>query len=960
MKTFLHEVATDLLARFGDDLKDVAIVFSNKRPVLFLKKHLGEVTGRSSWSPAFFTVQEFFAKSTSLVIADPVRQFFVLHSEFNKLLLAENKTTLSPDQFYPMAEIILNDFSQIDYDQADAAALFCELEDIAVIQQQFPHLGDEQYRFMQQFWGSFSKEKQNHVQQRFIDLWKRMPRLYQDFHAALEREGLITAARVSRRLAGGDAGIPGFTDQYKKLVFVGFNALNHTELSLFKHWQEQDRALFYFDADAWYLNDPLQEAGLFIRKNLAHGLENALGDPPALIAGSVKKVRVTEAQGHAAQAKAIALFADSALLAAQSDDPEHTAIIVADESLLIPVMQSIPPEAGTVNVTMGYPLAQSSVFGLIDLWLSVQEQVYKEKKEAVYFREVDAFLSHPLTGVSEQERSQLQKQIFEHQWINVPLTALHFVSSLATNFFAVTHQGLQGIDALYVLLTAVLEQRQRAGQLQQLESNLILAVSRNLNLLYDGLADYASSLPLPFVFSLIRKSLQGLSVPLEGEPLKGIQVMGMLESRCLDFKEVIILGANEGTLPKLTAPHTFIPDSIRRAHGLPVPENQDAISAYLFYRLLQRSRHVHVVYNNLVDETNSGEQSRFLRQLEFEGSHEFSYSAQRQKVSVEPLRELTVAKEGEVWETMRQFFRAKELKDEKLSATAITTYLNCQLQFFFKYIAKVREPEALLENLEANQVGSMLHRVLQWFYEALVKDHREITADRIREKRKEIPSLCLNALSVELFKKENQLQFPNSMQQIILRIVAEYAEAILVHDEAIAPFRIVELENNTDYIRRFPVNVMGKAEEVLLYGIIDRVDIKEGVTRIVDYKTGGRDEVKYAYLDDLFERDGKRQNKAMLQTLFYTYVYEQVKGVTLVEPNLYIIRKMRNDGTLFFSGGRGGKVLLQAEHLEELKSGFRDHLQTLLEELFNPDIPFTHTTKEENCTFCPYREICGK
>lgn len=960
MRSFLKEVAADLLSRFGEELKDVAIIFNNKRPELFLKKHLGQLTGKASWSPAFFTIGQFVALSSDLLGADHVRQFFILHREFNKLLLDQGKPPVTPDQFYPMAEIILSDFAQIDYDLANAEELFCQLEDIAVIQQQFPHFTTEQQQFMEQFWSAFSAEKQQDHQQKFIDLWKRMPKLYRAFHENLASQNLSTTANLYRQLAEGQARQPHFADSYKKLVFVGFNALNKAEEKLFVRWQNEDRAIFYFDIDPYYVEDDLQEAGLFIRRSLKRaGLKNAFVAGHVSLAEQQKEVQVVQTLGYAAQAKAVRNLIEGTVNPEQNEDPEKTAIVIVDESLLIPVLQTIPPEAGIVNVTMGYPLGQSTVFGLIDLWLIVQEQVHKEKKDSVYHRDVLAFLSHPLAGVRAAEREALQKQILDNQWVEVPLTELHFASAIAPNFFTVKHEGLQSIDALYVLLTAVLEQRQKSGLLQQIEASLIMAVSQNLNLLHDSLAEFARELPLSFVLALVRKALQGLSVPLEGEPLKGIQVMGLLESRCLDFEKVIVLGANEGVLPKLSVSPTFIPDSIRRVYGLPVIENQDAISAYLFYRLLQRSEEVSMVYNTLVDESNTGEPSRFLRQLEFESKLRFKYFQQQQTVRIEPGQQLSVPKTGEVWKALQRFFQSKGgWDDEKLSATAITTYMNCPLQFFFRYVAKIKEPEEVSENLEANQVGSVFHQVLEWFYEDLSGTDNLITAEKIRGKRKDIAVLCREALSLELYKKKDKLRRPNSVQQIVLRIVEEYVDAVLLHDENIAPFRIVELENKKDYKYRFPLHVNGKEKSVMLYGIIDRVDEKDGITRIVDYKTGGADEVKFTHLDDLFEREGKNQNKAMVQTLFYTFVYEQVKKVRRVEPNLYIIRKMKKDGTVFFSGPARSKVLLQAEHLEELKVGFRAHLKTLLEEMFNPEIPFSDSVSKENCGYCPYKEIC--
>jgi ATP-dependent helicase/nuclease subunit B len=611
MKSFLNEVAADLLNRFGGDLQSVAIVFNNKRPGLFLKKHLGEQSGKSLWSPSFFTVGEFFAKSSELVVADQFTQFFTLHKEYNNLLLQEGKESIGPDKFYSMAEIILGDFSQIDYDLADADELFSELEDIAVIQQQFPNFNKEQYDFLEQFWASFSKEKQLSFQQKFIDLWRRMPALYKNFHQSLYQAGYSTVAALYRQLAG-NPDSP-FLDQFSKVAFVGFNALNKAEAKLFKHWQEKGKAIFYFDIDAYYMDDPLQEAGLFLRRNIhTSGLINALGDAPAFLKGKATTVQVIQSHGHAAQAKAISQFDHIRNYLATAEHPEKTAIIIADESLLLPVLQTIPNETSRVNVTMGFPLAQSTAYGLINLWLNVQEQVHRERKDTVYYKDVQAFLSHPLTGVQEREREVLLKRMLDNQWVEVPLTELHFSSLLAPNFFTVKHTGLQTIDALYILLTAVLEQRQKLGLLQQLEAKLLMEVSKELNLLFDGLTTYQENLPLSFVLSLIRKALQGLSVPLEGEPLRGVQVMGLLESRCLDFENIIIMGVNEVTLPKLGVSPTFIPDSIRRVHGLPVLENQDAIAAYLFYRLLQRPENITLVYNSLIDESNSGESSRGL------------------------------------------------------------------------------------------------------------------------------------------------------------------------------------------------------------------------------------------------------------------------------------------------------------------------------------------------------------
>jgi ATP-dependent helicase/nuclease subunit B len=276
MRSFLKEVATDLHQRFGSDLKDVAIVFNNKRPILFLKKHLGQQAGKAFWSPSFFTIGEFVSESSEKLVADQIQQFFVLHQEFNRLLVKEGNPPVTPDVFYPMAEIILGDFAQIDYDFADSDALFSELFDTAVIQHQFSHFTEEQQQFLERFWASFSPGRHQEHQQKFIDLWRRLPLLYKAFHQHLSSLGFSTTAYLYRQFALKADSNTAFCDQYTKVAFVGFNALNKAEAQLFMRQQEEGKAIFYFDTDSYYLDDKLQEAGLFIRRNLQqHGLVNA-------------------------------------------------------------------------------------------------------------------------------------------------------------------------------------------------------------------------------------------------------------------------------------------------------------------------------------------------------------------------------------------------------------------------------------------------------------------------------------------------------------------------------------------------------------------------------------------------------------------------------------------------------------------------------------------------------------
>lgn len=396
MKPFLKEVAEDLVAQFGDKLQHCAIVFNNKRPSAYLQKYLAEIYQKPFWSPTFFTIQELFAKSTHYKIADFYSQFFTLYRLYNQLLIKENLGLLDMAQFFPIAKIILSDFSQIDNDLVDANKLYHELEDIALINQQFDFLSPEQHQFLSQFWTSYSEGKHKRQQENFIKMWRRMPVLYHAFHEDLAKQKLQTMGRAYRNLAEGKQDNPDFLQEFQegKLIFVGFNALTKAESKVFKRWQEQDLAKFYFDTDAYYLNDPLQEAGLFLRKNIDQiGLINALDSQRTFIKERPKQVDVYKVQGHNVQAKILNdIVRDEYAQLAANKNYGDTAIVLADESLLLPTLQTIPSrlkdtfgnETGlevNLNVTMGVSFISSTLFGLADLWLSIQKSIHQFKPE---------------------------------------------------------------------------------------------------------------------------------------------------------------------------------------------------------------------------------------------------------------------------------------------------------------------------------------------------------------------------------------------------------------------------------------------------------------------------------------------------------------------------------------------------------------------------------------------------
>ncbi|MBY0245227.1 MAG: PD-(D/E)XK nuclease family protein [Sphingobacteriaceae bacterium] len=971
MKPFLEEVAEDIIAKYGENLQNCAVIFNNKRPAAYLQKHLANVLQKPFWSPSFYTIQTFFQLSSSLKTADSLTQFFTLYSVYNELLLSEGKKPFDLAKFYPLASTILSDFAQIDNDLVAVNDLFKELEDIAQIDAQFDYLTDDQKTFLTNFWASYSEGKHKNQQEQFIQMWRRMPLLYQKFHAKLAQSERSTVGNLYRQLASTPND---FYKKFDKLIFVGFNALSKTEKKLFEKWQNEGVAVFYFDTDVYYMDDINQEAGLFMRQNLNQNkLINALGESKAYIQSETKTINVYKAQGQVAQAKIIhEELKNDYLNHKQADGIGKIGIVLADESLLLPVLQTIPTHYEdesqkeikvNLNVTMGYALVASSVYGLVDLWLSTQAQLNTKDKQSVNFNEVDAFLAHPLILISEKEKDVFSNSMLKAQSVEVSLAKLQAQGGMFELFFTPICQASDAPQKLKNVLSQVFEQQQTANVLKQTDAELLAAAIKELNKLEDALTEHVDKflkqdeqvtqkISKSFVLSLIQKVLKSIAVPLAGEPLNGIQVMGLLESRNLDFEQLYVLGINEGILPQANAANTFIPDGIRRAYGLPVLENQNAISAYMFYRLLQRSKNITLVYNAQQDNNTTGEPSRFLHQLEYESGCNFKYFQQQQELSVKAKEVSMVEKTTEVMERLDKYLNG----EISLSPSAFTSYLNCPLQFYYRYIAKIEEPKTIQKKVEANSLGTMLHYVMQKIYEDLKSKNPIITAERIKAAHKNIPSLCKKAYNHTIFEDENKTDELKGRQLLVFEILKKYVEIYLNYDEKIAPFEIIGLEENLETSFEFEVN--GVKKNIRLKGTIDRIDKINGITRIVDYKTGS-DSLKYAPIADMFNPELGKLNKAFVQTMLYTHIYEQVKGKKEVEPNLYIIKMIEKEGTKFVESINRKSTVLESEFLASQKEEFSIFVQQSLAELFNKDIPFQSTEINQNLNYSPYLVLSG-
>lgn len=983
---FLMRVAKDVVMRFGKDLREVAIIFNNQRPAYYFKKYLAALQGEVFWSPQFATIQDFFRLSTKQQELNQTAQIFLLNDIHTQIQRETNPAfEESLDHFFPVAEIILSDFAQLDYELADIDKVFQELTDISLLDRQFNVLTDEQQEFLRRFWGAFSPEHNNEIQERFLQLWRILPRLYREFKAALNENNEQTMAGIYRDLAENQSGARDISVDYKHILFVGFNALNACESTIFQRWQNIGKALFYFDADQYYYDDKMMEAGYFIRQNTGnHGLINALGAFPALIdeISADKKIRLIGAPGKVAQAKALGK------LLSERNSTESTAILLADESLLIPVLQSIPENIGfdEVNITMGYPMSESFTYSILDLFLEIQLRYaalpVKENPRIEYELLVD-YLGHPYSGCTSEDRLSLLEQLTGLKSVVLPVSVIQVLLEGRVPYYEcfLTRAGTVPLlmDMLQELLNNIYFNETSVSK-GKIELTLMEEAIQSFRQLSQGFSSYPS-LSVSLAIKLIRRVMGKLTATLSGDPVSGLQIMGLLESRNLNFDTIYLIGANEGTLPVRQAAPSFIPYNLRKAYGLPVIENQDSLSAYLFYRLLHHFGKIEILYNGVVNNQNTGEITRFAKQLQYESQlpiEEIQVHFLEDKKLCQNHLQHNIPKTGEVWDRLSEFLKETPVdKRRYLSASAFATYLNSPMEFFLKYIAGIKEAPDLQIGIQSNRLGTVIHRVMELAYLPFKQQNKWVTPDRIGDILKNLPALCVQAVKEEFFVKSNssgnasiEERELTSHERIILKLSEEYCKLFLQYDQQLeGGFLLQELENDIDYLLEFPLVVKGKDNSVILKGIIDRVDLMESkepgnqTMRIVDYKTGSDIlEVKATqknqdgiYDVDFFNGNWDNSNKAFIQTLFYSYIYEQLSGHYTVEPHLYSIKKIRSGQTNFgFKIPYKGVEPIVGSVLQDVKTKFVVFLKEKLEELFNPDLPFVHSADATVYEQSPY------
>ena len=936
MASFLQLLAKDIIRKYDDDFGQLTILFPNKRAGLFLAEELSKHISKPVWMPEILTLSEYIEKYTGLKKAEPLTLIIKLYKSY----IRQSGSTEKFEDFYFWVNMLLGDFDDIDKYLVDAKDLFSNLIALKKLELSFPYLTPEQIAAIQQFWNSFNPEKYSREQQEFLKVWDKLFATYLDFKTSLLQEKI---------------GFEGMNERFfcehiteyqhpEHILIAGFNALNACEKQIFSHYRDLGNASFYWDYDIYYTADEHQEAGHYIRENLK-SFPNELGiEHFNNFLHNGKQIEYISVPSSIGQAKLLSKLIEPL----REDDPRDTAIVLCDEQMLIPVMHSIPEYIRKINITMGYPAHNTSIAALISLLCDLKGYAKQEKKETYYYyKPVIALLNHKLIKeLCPEKIHEVTNLINQRNIVYVAEKNLQF-HPLTQMIFSSVERNIP--TYLLDILNFLTHSSDR--NIDPIEKEFIFSIYTQIQNLQNTFEEEHIIPEDKLYMQIISKVINNISIPFSGEPLEGLQLMGLMETRMLDFKNLILLSANEGTLPKTTLPSSFIPYNLRVGFRLPTPEHQDALFAYYFYRLLQRSKNIRILYTSGTKGMNGGEMSRFLYQIKYESGLRVKENNFQNRISTQNLREITIPKTPEIMYSLQAY---QQSADRTLSPSALNTYLECPLRFYLKYIARIEEKEEIAEELDHRLLGNIFHECSQSLYATIPNGKiTEETIDQLLKNDRLIDEHIRISYAKVYDTKISQLMDSGS-NELILEIIKKYIRQMFLYDKKNCPFQLIAMESRF----HVPVQIQIDAlpQTVFIGGFIDRVDQTQSGIRVIDYKTGA-DTTVFKSIPSVFDPTNPTRNKAAFQTMLYCLMFDHIHPTDHpLIPGIYSTK-------LLFGKDYDFHLKCDKEYISNFRNHeqeYRECLCSLLEELFSTNLPFRQTENEKKCQNCSYSSICHR
>lgn len=974
MKTFLSIVAQDLLEHYGTDMRHVTVVFPSKRAGLFLSQELLSLSTKPVWAPRYITMGELFRQHTTRLLADPIDCICRLYALYIKYVGEEIRTDEgdaalqheSLDRFWGWGEVLMADFDDIDKHLADARQVFRHIHDLAELQD-LSFLDEEQKRILARFFGYFSADENSIIRQRFIRLWDKMSDIYTELKQQLASENMLWEGALYREVCESVMQQGLAHKDGHQICFVGFNVLNSVEEELMKAYAPHAR--FYWDYDVYYTDDPSHEAGEFMRRNLRLF-------PSALPASHFRNLeRLKEITYISCTTdNAAARYTRQWLGGNLNADERMNAVVLCNEQLMLPVLHSIPDTAEQgmpekINVTMGFPLSETPVYSFVNALLSLQTDGWDERHSRFRYAFTQQVLHHPYARFADKEqlvscRATTQTELLGYVRAMLETVGKAYGTIASPDIYEQLY--IESVFQAHRIILKFIQMLQHPDALFNVHPNTLRRLIRNV--------------------------LSSTSIPFHGEPATGLQIMGVLETRCLDFSNLLMLSVEEDKLPRNTQQNSLIPPVVREVYGLTTPRHKISIFAYYFYRLIQRAEHLTCVFNENCVGIEHHEISRFLRQLMAERSpeqlHIHKFSIENKPLYSAPLM-FQIEKTPDILKAMYGKYGMEHSKQPHyLSPTAINSYCRCPMQFYYRYVEGLRPADEETDEIDPSVFGNIFHdaseilytdvmlrhggsRVIlkEWLLPYLQKDNRFLRqyidlsfdlnvfhpfADE-EEKDRRIRE-CLDTRKVP--------QNTYVGQAIIVRdVLVRYLYNLVRCDCRLAPITIHGLE--TQCMTTLPIQANGQTLTIRTGGRIDRLDeLADQTLRVFDYKTG----TPHSFSGDisaLFVR-GDLHPDYVFQTCLYALALKrspQWSGQGAISPALFFVRESYNenyDPRIFVKvldeSGKAAKTANFCDFMED----FKQELDTLLKEIFTAEVPFTQTSDKKVCEKCDFCLLCNR
>ncbi len=932
METFLNEVARRLIAEHPNDLEQVTVVFNNRRSGLFLRRQFAAMGDKPFFLPRIIGIDDLIAELGSLEIVPNEFLLFELF-DIHRHLGGEGRKFETFEEFISFGDMMLADFSEIDLYCVDVQQLFSNLHELKAI-------------------GEWDVET-GHLtpfQQKYIEFYKSLYHYYDQLHQRLIGQHKAYSGMAYRYVAENIEQLAANAN-HAPFYFVGFNALSTSEHTIIKHYTQAGLGTLITDGDAYYVDDPEQEAGHFLRKYQGGDIPIPK-DYPDHFSQSPKHITVVSCPENVLQCKYAGNLISKQIDA--SEPIEQTAIVLADESLLMPTLNALPAEVKTANVTMGYPFVNTAVHSLMMKLFSLQQ---RRRRELFHHQDILDILSDQyickILGINNIH-ARLSKLLYNSHIIYAgqeeivslcksmgcdptPLLPLFAPEVPTPEQFLLDSKTL--VHTLYsagVLDTNTKEKEALACLLQILDYFLELQEKyhfvENLNVL----------------LKIYTRLAKRRSVAFYGEPLHGLQVLGVLETRNLDFKKVILISANEGTLPSGRTNNTLIPYNLKRAFSIPTFHEKDAVYAYNFYRLLQRADDIHLLYNTESDGMGKGSPSRFILQVRRE-------LAERYPDTITLHEEVLSAKSANTIEPRPLAYPKDDLACQQLahiaakgfSPSALNKYRNCPLKFYFENVLGIKELEQVNEDLEQNELGTHIHAVLQTIYTQGLG--QPLQKETLQQALANLDSLLQDEFDKDFQHGRSHEGRNHFLESVAKTQITNFLQEEIKHLEAGEQLTILDLEKPLSH--SIDLTTEEETIPVVIGGIADRIDICNGIIRVLDYKSG-RVEAKDLRVKESQPNWAEVSDK-WFQVMLYTWLYHYEKqGTTQHQAGIIPLSQLNSD--ILLAEWEGANYMTDA-HLTK----FEEMLREIVADILNPHIPFMANTSSKMCAYCPFAETCG-